>query len=365
MSSRLATALLAFVLLAPLPAAAQISLSIRIGPPMLPVFSQPRLPAAGYLWTPGYWAWNPGDQDYYWVPGTWVRPPRVGLLWTPGYWANEGPGFRWRVGYWGPRVGFYGGINYGHGYGGQGYDGGRWQRGVFSYNTRDNNVDRVVVRNVYTTKVVVKQVNVTRVSYNGGPDGLKARPTAAEVKLQSVRHEAPTPDQQQHQDLAMKTPGQKASANRGVPEVAATDKAADFKSPRAVRARDPAASANPADAAAEAKPADRQAGKTPAERRAQAASAARSAGPAASSADAPARRTPKAERDPAASRPAQAAPTDRAAAPAANERTERRQARQAAAASANEGRQRPARPAQKDAASQDAPNPKKERADKP
>lgn len=316
MSSRLATALLAFVLLAPLPAAAQISLSIRIGPPMLPVFSQPRLPAAGYLWTPGYWAWNPGDQDYYWVPGTWVRPPRVGLLWTPGYWANEGPGFRWRVGYWGPRVGFYGGIHYGHGYGGQGYDGGRWQRGVFSYNTRDNNVDRVVVRNVYTTKVVVKQVNVTRVSYNGGPDGLKARPTAAEVKLQSVRHEAPTPDQQQHQDLAMKTPGQKASVNRGVPEVAATDKAADFKSPRAVRARDPAASANPGDASAKPKTAERKAAQTP-------------------------------------------------NAAAATERAERRQARQATSASANEGRQRPARSASQAAAGQDAPRPNKEQMKEP
>lgn len=311
MSSRLATALLAFVLLAPLPAAAQISLSIRIGPPMLPVFSQPRLPAAGYLWTPGYWAWNPEDQDYYWVPGTWVRPPRVGLLWTPGYWANEGPGFRWRVGYWGTRVGFYGGINYGHGYGGQGYDGGRWQRGVFSYNTRDNNVDRVVIRNVYTTKVVVKQVNVTRVSYNGGPDGLKAQPTAAEVKQQSVRHVAPTANQQQHQDLAMKTPGQKASVNRGVPEVAATDKAADFKSPRAVRARDPAASASPDAAAAKPKAAERKAAQAP-------------------------------------------------STPAATERAERRQARQATAASANEGRQRPARSASQDAAGQDAPRPKKE-----
>jgi hypothetical protein len=30
-------------------------------------------------------------------------------------------------GYWGLGVGFYGGINYGFGYFGHGYEGGRWQ----------------------------------------------------------------------------------------------------------------------------------------------------------------------------------------------------------------------------------------------
>jgi predicted patatin/cPLA2 family phospholipase len=28
------------------------------------------------------------DEDYYWVPGTWVLPPEVGLRWTPPYWAT-------------------------------------------------------------------------------------------------------------------------------------------------------------------------------------------------------------------------------------------------------------------------------------
>src|ERR1700676_3082982 len=49
-------------------------------PPPLPEYEQPPVPAEGYLWTPGYWAYAPGG--YFWVPGTWVEPPRIGLLWT-------------------------------------------------------------------------------------------------------------------------------------------------------------------------------------------------------------------------------------------------------------------------------------------
>jgi len=35
---------------------AQISVSITIAPPALPVYEQPVIPGSGYLWTPGYWA---------------------------------------------------------------------------------------------------------------------------------------------------------------------------------------------------------------------------------------------------------------------------------------------------------------------
>src|SRR5208282_99252 len=48
-----------------------IAISVRIGPPALPVYAQPICPGPGYLWTPGYWAWN-DDGGYYWVPGTWM-----------------------------------------------------------------------------------------------------------------------------------------------------------------------------------------------------------------------------------------------------------------------------------------------------
>ena len=110
------------------PSFAQVGVSVRIAPPPLPVYEQPVCPGDGYIWTPGYWAW---DNDYYWVPGTWMMPPEVGFLWTPGYWGWGGDGFLFNEGYWGLSVGFYGGIDYGFGYFGHGYEGGRWQNGHF------------------------------------------------------------------------------------------------------------------------------------------------------------------------------------------------------------------------------------------
>src|ERR1700723_1671125 len=57
-----------------------ISISVPIAPPPLPVYVQPPIPEEGYLWTPGYWAYEEAG-GYYWVPGTWVRPPSIGVLW--------------------------------------------------------------------------------------------------------------------------------------------------------------------------------------------------------------------------------------------------------------------------------------------
>jgi WXXGXW repeat (2 copies) len=117
------------------PANAGVFVSINIAPPVLPVYQQPPLPAPGYLWTPGYWAY--GDAGYFWVPGVWVQPPSAGLLWTPGYWGYAGGVYGWHGGYWGPHIGFYGGVNYGYGYGGVGFVGGEWRGGVFAYNLHE------------------------------------------------------------------------------------------------------------------------------------------------------------------------------------------------------------------------------------
>jgi hypothetical protein len=150
-------------------ALAQVSISVTIAPPELPVYEQPVCPGEGYIWTPGYWAWD-GD-DYYWVPGTWVLAPEVGYFWTPPYWGWGGSAFIFHAGYWGPVVGFYGGINYGFGYFGHGFVGGRWEGGHFFYNTAVWHVDRTVIHNVYEERVNVRE-NV-RVGYNGGRGGLK------------------------------------------------------------------------------------------------------------------------------------------------------------------------------------------------
>ena len=109
--------------------------AIAQAPPAIPEYDQPPAPAAGYLWTPGYWAYGPSG--YYWVPGAWVQPPYTGALWTPGYWGFGDAGYYfWNAGYWGQTVGFYGGINYGFGYFGTGFCGGYWNGGaIFFYNT--------------------------------------------------------------------------------------------------------------------------------------------------------------------------------------------------------------------------------------
>jgi hypothetical protein len=76
---------------------AQVAVSITIAPPALPVYQQPPCPSAGYIWTPGYWAYGP--DGYFWVPGTWVEVPAAGLLWTPGYWGWNNGVYVWNTGY--------------------------------------------------------------------------------------------------------------------------------------------------------------------------------------------------------------------------------------------------------------------------
>ncbi len=113
------------MLAAPAVSPAAVFLSITVAPPPLPVYVQPPCPVDGYLWNPGYWAY--GDAGYYWVPGVWVAPPQAGLLWTPPWWGFVNGVYAFNAGYWGPQVGFYGGINYGFGYGGVGFFfGGEW-----------------------------------------------------------------------------------------------------------------------------------------------------------------------------------------------------------------------------------------------
>jgi WXXGXW repeat (2 copies) len=201
------------------PARVNVAVSIRIGPPVLPVYAQPICPGRGYIWVPGYWAY--GDDGYFWVPGMWVLPPRVGLLWTPGYWAFDDGFYLWHAGYWGATVGFYGGINYGFGYPGTGFYGGYWRGDEYFYNTRVTNVNTTIIRNVYNTPFANEHA-VSRVSFNGGPHGIHARPTAAELSAARTSHVAMTRAQLQHQKSASNNRTMLASVNHGRPDVAAT-----------------------------------------------------------------------------------------------------------------------------------------------
>lgn len=212
--------LLLFVSLALAPSFAQLAVSIRIGPPAIPVYTQPPCPVDGYLWTPGYW--NYGPVGYYWVPGVWVAPPRVGVLWTPGYWGFAGGLYGWHAGYWGPHVGFYGGINYGFGYGGIGFAGGMWSGGAFRYNTAVVNVNTSVVRNVYVNRTVINNAVVTRASFNGA-GGVMAQPSRQEQVAMNEQHIQPTSNQIAHEQAMSQDRNQLASMNHGTPGTAAMD----------------------------------------------------------------------------------------------------------------------------------------------
>jgi hypothetical protein len=203
-----------------------IGISVNFGPPALPVYEQPICPADGDLWTPGYWAYD-NDDGYYWVPGTWVEAPQPGYLWTPGYWGWGGSAFLFHEGYWGSEVGFYGGINYGFGYGGVGYEGGRWEGNHFSYNTYVNRVNTNVIHNTYNTRVTI--VSENHVSFNGGNGGVEARATAHEESYGNERHSGPVAAQTQHLQAARSNPDLRASANHGKPAIAATARPGDFK----------------------------------------------------------------------------------------------------------------------------------------
>ncbi len=216
--------LLVFLLLA-IPASlfAQLRIVVAFGPPAIPMYEQPDCPGDGYLWTPGYWAYDNDDADYYWVPGTWVEAPEVGFLWTPGYWGWGDGGYFFNEGYWGPEIGFYGGINYGFGYWGGGYDGGRWDHDHFSYNRAYNRVEGGNYHNVYNENVKHDN-NENRVSFNGGKGGIDARPNQQQEAASRQRHVGAVASQTEHQQSARANPEQRATVNHGKPSIVATQK---------------------------------------------------------------------------------------------------------------------------------------------
>jgi hypothetical protein len=122
----------------------------------------------------------------------------------------------------GPHVGFYGGINYGFGYGGVGFVGGEWAGNVYRYNTAVTNVNTTVVRNTYVNNTVINN-NVganTRASFNG-TGGVTGRPTAAEQTALHEAHLQPTATQLSHERSMRGDRNQLASVNHGHPTTTA------------------------------------------------------------------------------------------------------------------------------------------------
>src|SRR5881398_3184952 len=181
--STIALATILFVGLSLTSSFAQVGISIGIAPPPIPIYEQPYAPAEGYIWTPGYWAY---DTDYYWVPGIWVPPPRVGFLWTPGYW---------------------------------GYYGSKWVGNTFRYNTAVTRVNKSVIHNTYVNKQVVTKTG-SRASFNG-PGGTTAKPTAQQEAAAKAEHIPATSAQQSRVEAAKNDPALHAANNHGKPKAEA------------------------------------------------------------------------------------------------------------------------------------------------
>ena len=222
-----------------------VAISVRVAPPELPVYVQPICPGPGFIWIPGYWAYGP--DGYFWVPATWVEAPEIGLLWTPGYWGWEDGFYIWHAGYWGPEVGYYGGINYGFGYSGVGFFGGYWKDRTYFYNRTVTNVDVRIVRNTYSSTVGVNNTTISRVSFNGGPEGVAARPTSREMAAERQRHSTMTSEQMQQQQAAVANRTLLASVNHGRPDVAATVRPGQFSGRAAAESDRPASPNHPAE----------------------------------------------------------------------------------------------------------------------
>jgi hypothetical protein len=208
-------------------AGVDVSFTVNVAPPMLPVYEQPPLPEPGYLWTPGYWAWD--GMDYFWVPGTWVQPPVSDMLWTPGYWGWRDGFYGWNPGYWGTQIGYYGGVNYGYGYTGVGYQGGYWHGGAFFYNRSVANFGQVNIVNVYNAPI--NHHEMSRVSFNGGQGGLRTQPNDAERAVMNGHHSEATAMQRQHEQRAAAMPAMHLHENGGRPQILTTQRAADFAHP--------------------------------------------------------------------------------------------------------------------------------------
>jgi hypothetical protein len=141
-------------------------------------------------------------------------------------------------------IGFYGGINYGFGYFGEGYEGGRWDNGHFFYNRAVSNINVSDIHNVYNT-TVVNRYGDNHVSYNGGEGGTNARPTSQQEAAARERHMPPVAAQTQHVQAARSNRELRASVNQGRPPIAATARPGEFSGRSAVPAREAGAPYHP------------------------------------------------------------------------------------------------------------------------
>ena len=134
--------------------------------------------------------------------------------------ALAGGLYGWHGGYWGPHVGFYGGVNYGFGFGGVGFVGGEWRGGVFAYNSAVANFGSVHVTNVYenrTDRYAKHHCELTTMSASTAKAVLRRVPRAGELQAEHEQHSKPRRNQTQHMNFAARTARNSPSVNHGAP----------------------------------------------------------------------------------------------------------------------------------------------------
>ena len=155
-------------------------------PPPLPEYDQPPAPDTTTSGPPATGTTAPAATTGF--PASGAAPPYYGALWTPPYWGYYGGRYRFHRGYWGPHVGYYGGIDYGFGYIGIGYYGGYWRGNDFYYNRAVTNVNVSIIHNVYERTVVYNNV-----TYSGRIRTASATTVAAAASTSSPARRSSPP----------------------------------------------------------------------------------------------------------------------------------------------------------------------------
>jgi len=80
------------------PAFARIDFDVDINTaPPAPQVEVVQAARPGFLWIPGYWAWE--DGRHVWVEGRWIQE-RPGYMWVPEHWEQRGSKWHFERGYW-------------------------------------------------------------------------------------------------------------------------------------------------------------------------------------------------------------------------------------------------------------------------
>jgi len=82
----------------PLSSQARVDVDINVAPPP-PRYEVVPAPRAGFVWAPGYWAWDNGHHRHIWRRGHYVRE-RHGHRWVPDRWAEHDGRYRYEPGRW-------------------------------------------------------------------------------------------------------------------------------------------------------------------------------------------------------------------------------------------------------------------------